>query len=99
MIKWGTCMLPLLLRLAQLLLLLGLLLLLLPPYSIRNIEGKYEDALCQKSVSQELILLLSWNFRRMLKEENHLTKRQYVQATANTSITAVFITATTTPSM
>jgi hypothetical protein len=35
----------------------------------------------------------------MLKEEDHLTTRQYVRTTANTSITATFTTTTTTTSI
>ena len=42
-----------------------------------------------------MIWVLSWNFQKMLKGEDHLTKRQYVQATINTTITATFTTFTT----
>ena len=50
---------------------------------------------CQKSVSQELIWVLSWNFQRILKGEDHVAKRQYLHTTANTTVTATFTTTTT----
>jgi hypothetical protein len=50
----------------------------------------------QKSVSQELICVLSSNSQRMLKRDGRLTKRQYVHATTNTSTTATIISYTTT---
>jgi len=59
----------------------------------------YVHAHCQNSVSQELIWVLSWNFQRILKGEDHLTKRQYILTTADTTVTATFtiiITHTTT---
>ena len=49
----------------------------------------------QKSVSQELIWVLSYNFQRMLKENYRLTKRQYEQGTTNHTITATFTSTTT----
>ena len=68
-------------------------------YSIYNTEGKfklnqrhYVHVHCRKSVSQELICVLNWNFQRMLKGEDHLTKRKYVHAITNTSVTATFTT-------
>ena len=51
---------------------------------------------CQNSIPQELIWVLSWNFQRILKEEDHLTKRQYMQTTINTTVTATFTTINTT---
>ena len=50
---------------------------------------------CQNSVSQELIWVLSWNFQRMLKGEDHLIKRPYVHITANSTVTTTFTTTTT----
>ena len=50
----------------------------------------------ENSVSQESIGVLSWNFQRLLKEEDNLTKRRYVHTTANTTITATFPITTTT---
>ena len=35
---------------------------------------------CRMSVSQELTWIFSWNFQRLLKWENQLTKRQYAHA-------------------
>ena len=49
---------------------------------------------CQNSVPQELIWVLSWNFQRMLKGDDHVTKRQYVHTTADTTVTATFTTTT-----
>ena len=52
----------------------------------------------QKSESQAWISVISWNFQRMLKREDQLTKRQNANATTNitTATTPTFI-ATTTP--
>ena len=50
---------------------------------------------CQNDVYQELIWALSWNFWRMLKAEDDLTKRQHVHTIANATVTAAFTTATT----
>ena len=50
---------------------------------------------CQKTIPQERIWVLSWNFQRMLKGEDHLTKRQYVHGTINITITATFTNTTT----
>ena len=63
-----------------------------------KISTKLKDAMCaycQMCVSQESIRFLSWNFKRMLKGENHLAKRQFVDTTINTSTAAGFTTNTT----
>ena len=49
---------------------------------------------CQNSVPQEFIWVLSWKFHKILKGEYHLTKRQYVDTTANSTITTIFTTNT-----
>ena len=51
----------------------------------------------QKSESQAWISVISWNFQRMLKREDQLTKRQYANATTNiaTATTPTFIATTT----
>ena len=46
----------------------------------------------QNSVSKELTWALRLNFQRMLKGEDHLTKRKYVHITANATIIATFNT-------
>ena len=50
---------------------------------------------CEKDVSQEWILVLSWNFQRTLKGEDQLTKRWYTHVTTCSTIT-VTITNTAT---
>ena len=47
---------------------------------------------CQKGVSQEWIWVLSWNFQRMLKGEDQLTKRGYVHTTSFTTISVASTT-------
>ena len=53
----------------------------------------YVHVHCQKSISQEFIWVLSWNFQRMVKGRDHLTQMQYGHATA--TITAPFTTYST----
>ena len=50
----------------------------------------------QKSVLQECIRELSWDFQGILKGEGQLTKRQYVRSTTN-AITTATATTTTSP--
>ena len=57
----------------------------------------YVHAHYQNSTSHKLIWVLSRNFQRTLKEENHLTKRQYMNITAkyaNNTVTATYIATT-----
>ena len=49
---------------------------------------------CQNSVSQELVWVIGWDFQRILKGRDHLTKRQYVHTTANITATATFTSTT-----
>ena len=49
---------------------------------------------CQKNVSQEWIWVLSWDFQNILEEEDQMTKRQYVHASANATTAATFTTTT-----
>ena len=51
----------------------------------------------QNSVSSELICALSWNSHRILKGEDHLTSRQYVDTTTTTTATATFTSSTIVP--
>ena len=50
--------------------------------------------LCLKSLSQEWIGIFGWNFERILKGGDQLTKRLYVHGTINTTTATTFTTAT-----
>ena len=65
-----------------------------------EIWSKSKDTMCMHIVKiaylKNRFWVLSWNFQRMLKGEDHLTKRQHVYNTTITTATATFPTATTT---
>jgi hypothetical protein len=64
--------------------------------NLNYIKRRHVHSHCQNSVSHELILALNWNFQRILKGEDHLTKTQYVHTTANATVTVTFTTTITT---
>ena len=58
---------------------------------LRLLKTHYAHADGQKGVSQEWIWVLIWNFQRKHNEEDQLTKRKYIQVTANTNSTVTLL--------